>query len=140
MVHSFTPIGAILVEKTVFWNISMDRERHTVRLTRTSAPYVELSDIAASFGRIDRALLDIDRKQHRLLLDLREGPRRNDTEFETQMERYRKTLIVSFRRTALVVKTASGLLQVKRHIQEDGAIHAAVFMSEAQALQHLDRG
>ncbi|WP_394837023.1 hypothetical protein LVJ94_08955 [Pendulispora rubella] len=140
MVHSVTPMVAISVEKTIFWKIAVEREHQLVRLIRTPAPYVELTDINASFVQVDRALHDIDRRSWRLLVDLRDGPRRNDTEFEAQMDRYRKSLVTSFRRTALVVKSATGLLQVKRHMHEDGALHAAVFMSEIQAMQYLEHG
>jgi len=140
MVHPLTPMVAISVEKTIFWKIATEREHHMVRLYRTAAPYVEMADINASFVHIDRALTGIDRRSWRLLIDLREGPRRNDAEFETTMDRYRKGLVTSFRRTAIVVKSATGLLQVKRHMHEDGALHAAVFMSEIQAMQYLEHG
>ncbi|HWL85676.1 MAG TPA: hypothetical protein VNO21_07730, partial [Polyangiaceae bacterium] len=121
------------MEKTVYWHISIDRDRSVVRLTRTSAPYRKLTDVTAAHALIDHTLTDVDRKRHGLFLDLREAPSRNDPEFEVQLERLRKAQTATFKRTALLVKTASGLLHVKRLIQQDRTLNAAVFMSEAQA-------
>jgi len=135
----FTPIGFVSVENTVYWQLSIERERDLVRLTRTEVPYEEMSEIGPSFSSIDRALIEIDRKRFDLLLDLRQGPRRNDIDFETHIDRHRRALLGSFRRTALIVKTAAGLLQVKRHLQQDGIARGAVFMSEEQALEYLER-
>jgi len=135
------PLGTpISIEDAVYWHIAIDREQRLVRFIRTPEPYVQLSQIGISFMLVDRALADVERKQFRLLVDLREGPRRNDAEFEAQMDRFRRALVLSFRRTALLVKSATGLLQVKRHMQTDGATHAGVFMAETQAIQHLQRG
>ncbi len=135
----FTPIGFVSVEDTVYWQVSIERERDLVRLTRTPVSYVELSEIGSSFLLIDRTLIEVDRKRFDLLLDLREGPRRNDADFETHVDRHRRALLGSFRRTAIMVKTAAGLLQVKRHLQEDGNNRASVFMSEEQAMGYLER-
>jgi len=140
MVHSLTPMVAISTEKIVFWNVAIDRERHLVRIARTEAPLTQLADIPASFAQLDRALADVGRKHFCLLIDLREGPRRNDAEFEANVDRWRKALVISFRRTAVLVKTAAGLLQVKRHLQEDRASHGAAFTSEAEAMRYLERG
>ncbi|WP_394822758.1 hypothetical protein [Pendulispora albinea] len=139
MVHSFTPGATVSMEKSVYWQLTIDREHRLVRLVRTPEPYAQLVDIGASFLFVDRQLVDVDRKQYRLLVDLREGPRRNDSAFEAEMERFRRALVVSFRRTALVVKSATGLLQVKRHMQQDGALQAGVFMGETQAIQFLQK-
>ena len=84
------------------------------------------ADVASSTGLPDRS-------GWRLLLDLREGPSRNDDDYETTFKRYRGTVFAGFERRAALVKTAMGELQVRRlarDAQDDGQ---QVFDDETEA-------
>jgi hypothetical protein len=65
---------------------------------------------------------------------MRHAPPRNDPAFETAMRGLRDAVEVRFARTAVLLDTAVGLLQVTRLTREDGAGTFAT-QSEAAALR-----
>lgn len=107
-----------------------------VRMRRTSAPYPTLADMERDYEAVLATFDRIGRERKVLLIDLREGPRRNDPAFEDVIRRLRPKLFRGFRLAAVVVSTAVGALQVKRHMREDG-MGAEVFHDEHAAIEWL---
>jgi hypothetical protein len=92
--------------------------------------------MAAIHAQIGRALDQLGRERHTLLVDMRRAPLNNDPAFERAAKRARAILVRGFPRVAVLVQTAVGALQVKRHVRSDG-LSIPVLGDEAQALDFL---
>ena len=122
-----------------FFALALDTERSLVRWTRTPLPLATVDEFEDIARKTVLALLPIDRGTHVLLVDLRESPMRNDEAFEQAALRFRKDVHRGFQRSAVLVKTHAGQLQIARHIKErpaDAAAHQT-FLDEAEALAYL---
>jgi NADH-quinone oxidoreductase subunit F len=71
-----------------------------------------------------------------MLLDLREGPGRNDASFEAAMLPAIGNLLSRFARSAMLVKTAVGRLQLQR-LGRETSMPMSVFHDEQEALRFL---
>ena len=71
-----------------------------------------------------------------MLLDLREGPGRNDASFEAAMLPAIGNLLSRFARSAMLVKTAVGRLQLQR-LGRETTMPLSVFYDEQEALRFL---
>jgi hypothetical protein len=121
------------------WIITEDTERSFVRITRTTAPFDSLAELEAAGMHLEQALNDARRRCTGVLVDLREGPLRNDPEFEKAMGKLRLAIYRGFKRSAVIVRTAVGKLQVARHAREDQAPGFGAFLDEPDAIAHLVR-
>ncbi|EYF02822.1 hypothetical protein [Chondromyces apiculatus] len=120
---------------TPYCEIQHDPERALVRVTRNERPYQSLDDLDVEISQVGAALAGV--KGHwRLMVDLRAVAPRNDPAFEMAVARLRDCMFRHPERIALVVKTAVGALQVKRHVREDH-VDAEVFEEETLALGYL---
>jgi hypothetical protein len=120
-----TPYGTIL------W----DAKHSIARFTRTSLAYATIADIEREGVEVERALQKVGKT--RLLVDLRAVTPRNDPGFEIAIARFRAKLLGGGQQVAILVQTAMGALQVKRHMREDG-FAVEVFTQEEEALAYLD--
>jgi hypothetical protein len=109
---------------------------HLVRVTRLSAPYDGIEQAESDM----RAMIDVGNARslgtRKLLLDLREGPMRNDEGFEEMLGRYRVHFFTRFAAVAILVKTAVGKLQVSR-LAKNEHTRTHIFTDEKAALAHL---
>jgi hypothetical protein len=132
--ESYARSGTRLLE-TAYCTIDWDRQHGLLRFARTEQPYPSTATIEHEAIEIERA---IDRMRGaRILVDLRLAAPRNDPDFEAVMKKYRRKLFDRAERAAVLVRTAVGALQVKRHMREDGH-HVEVFQAEEEALNYLD--
>ncbi|AKT39876.1 hypothetical protein [Chondromyces crocatus] len=122
---------------TAYCTIEHDLSRSLVRLTRNAVPYRTIEELDGEIAVIG-TVLDGVKGQWRLLVDLRSVPLRNDPAFEAASARLRDRMFRHASRIALVVKTAVGALQVKRHVREDH-VDAEVFDDERLAMNYLLR-
>jgi hypothetical protein len=118
--------------------VSSEPAQGILRFSRTELPYPSLDEMIELHERIGRTFDRLGRDRHVLLVDLRRGPLNNKPDFETAMARGRAILVRGFPRVAVLVQTAVGMLQVRRHLREDG-IPGDVFTDEAEALSYLAR-
>jgi hypothetical protein len=132
--ESHVRVSSRLLE-TAYGIIDWDRQHNVVRFTRTETPYPSTAVIDHEAMEIERALERV--RSVRLLADLRQAAPRNDPEFEAAMKGFRRKVFERAERAAVVVRTAVGALQVKRHMREDG-FRVEVFQSEEEALSYLD--
>jgi hypothetical protein len=102
-----------------FFQIIHEDERHLLRVIRSAQRFKSIKDGQRSFQTAADAASSIDKQSTRLLIDLRCGPMRNDPEFEEATKDARRQLFEGFSRSAVLVKSAVGLLQVNRHAKED---------------------
>ena len=86
---------------------------------RTAARIEVLPDIERSFDEVARILAKIERKNYRLLVDVRRSSGRNDEGFEAELKKHRGKLLSGFLKTATLVLSPAGLLQIQRYAKED---------------------
>jgi hypothetical protein len=117
-----------------WFRIEHDAMLDIVRIVRTAEP---LPADGASIGRIFAELGDALQRfaGSKALLDMRGGPRggRNDAVFEAQVPKATQSLERTFKRVAVLVRTAVGKLQVRRVAGRTNS----VFQDEGEALKYL---
>ncbi|MEQ8453739.1 MAG: hypothetical protein RLO52_14190 [Sandaracinaceae bacterium] len=91
-----------------------------VRVIRHDVPFDTLEDVVTAYGGAADALERMDRARMGVVVDLRSAPSRNDPAFEATVAPLRKRLFTDFARRAVLVRSAVGKLQVKRHAAQDG--------------------
>lgn len=122
-----------------YWIV--DIEDGVLGLRRTEKRSTDMAAFLRSFDGIYAALAPSMPAETYLLIDLRRSVGRNDPEFETQLAERRRELFRRFKRSCVLVQTAIGRLQVKRHVDEDGfGDRVSVFDNEAAALAWLREG
>jgi hypothetical protein len=122
--------------RTKYWTIEAQPGTSIFRLRRNSLVTESLEDMERDNAALIAALARFRPEKNDLLLDIREGPMRNDRDFEVRVRPYVLQVIERFRRVAMLVKTPVGRLQVTRMHQEAG-LPVPVFIDEAAALAHL---
>jgi hypothetical protein len=118
------------------FHLRLHSVRRLVVLHRTREPFDTTAALDECFAALERSILHLRRDTHFLLTDVREGPVRNDPEFERTFAVHRQRLFQGFRRIAVVTATAVGGLQVARHARADNS-GAQAFGSVEDALRYL---
>ncbi|KFA86746.1 hypothetical protein [Archangium violaceum] len=103
-----------------YFTALVDEGTGIVRNIRGDKPFTSMRDLEVSFEGLIKALDDLGRARHTLLIDIRAAPGRNDPEFEAALQRFRLRWIGGFRKVGVLVQSAVGLLQVKRYAKQDG--------------------
>src|SRR4051812_12395175 len=116
--------------------LTTEADSRLVRYVRTNVPYPSLEEYEYLHERIAATLDQLGRKQHVLLVDMREAVLNNNPAFERAASRGRQLLVHDFRRVAVLVKTAVGALQIGRHIRED-SLDMPIFNVETAAVSYL---
>lgn len=109
-----------IVFSSQFWEMRVDADRELVWLTRTEAPVGSIDELRAANQDVILAM----RPQHLrwgLVVDMRRAPARNDPEFEAAMRPLREAVERRYARTALLLASAAGVLQVQRLARQEGA-------------------
>lgn len=109
-----------------------------VRWRRNDVPYASYDDVRLCHEELAWHLDQHGRAGRGLLVDMRGAQLNNDPEFEAVATAARELLVRGFGKVAVLVATAVGALQVRRHIREDGR-DIPVFQDEAEAIAHLLR-
>jgi hypothetical protein len=120
---------------TSYANVFWDATRSFVWFVRTELPYATIADIEWEGFAVERALLKVG--QVRLLVDLRAVMPRDDKSFEIAIAKFRRKLLGGDRQVVILVRTAMGALQVKRHLREDG-FRVEVLTQEDEAIAFLN--
>lgn len=117
--------------------VTYDSERHLVVYRRSARSYPTLEDAARSFNSARKGIPTRTALSHHVfLMDVREGPMRADPEFEKMMRETGPHVADSFKRAAVLVKTAIGKLQMNR-IRRERDAHLVVFDDESAAMAYL---
>lgn len=121
---------------TPYSTLVWDDIHSMARFTRSSLPYATLKDIEVEGSEIEKALRKVGKA--RLLVDLRAATPRNDPSFEAAIMKFRRKLFGGGQQVGVLVRTAMGALQVKRHMREDG-FGVEVFTEEPALIAYLRR-
>jgi hypothetical protein len=120
--------------------LELDRARRMLRFRRTAAPFPSVEEATAEFRAIAHLTTGIRRAEHVLLTDVRDAHGRNDEAFEAAVGQFRAELFAGFLRSATLVKTVAGKLQVQRLNREQRVGGPAVFQDETEAIAYLETG
>jgi sulfite reductase (NADPH) flavoprotein alpha-component len=107
------------LHESEFWVLEEFPEQRIAVLHRTPLPAVSLSALAADNDALLATLRD-DHRTFGLVVDTREAPLRNDNAFEQTMAKLRTELTVTFERTAVLLDSPLGELQVTRLERDEG--------------------
>lgn len=121
-----------------FLRVEHDAGQKLVRVRRSATPIPPNGDATTTMGKLRLALLPVDRSKTGLLIDMRLAPLRNDETIERVTQSF-QDVVRGFRRAAVLVRTATGLLQAGRTARE-GATDARPFLDEGEALAYLRSG
>ena len=98
----------------------VDRTCRLVVVYRTPRPFETLESVAESLDQSLVATVGIDRRTYSLLVDVRDGPSRNDPEFEKTLAEHRGKILRGYAKIATLTTTMVGALHVKRLATSDG--------------------
>ena len=116
--------------------IERDPSNRIIIYRRTTLPFASTHEMASAFDAVRMAVADMPLHDWSLLIDTREGPMRNDDAFEAALRPFRQQFTQRFARTATLVKTAVGKLQVARYAREEHR-EPRTFLDEAEAIAYL---
>ena len=119
------------------WFAVLERPRGSVQVTRTDRGFASAEEIERAHTEMEAVLDALERERRSILVDLRRAPSRNDPEFEQAMVAHRQRMFARFRRRAVLVRSAVGGLQVRRHARQDGHGDLEVFTDLEAALTAL---
>ena len=129
-----SPIEPLL--QTPYVTLRWNATHSFARFVRSERPFATIVDIESEGLKVERALEKAG--NIRLLVDLRAVTPRNDPGFEAAIAKFRRKLFGGCQRIVILVRTAVGALQVKRHMREDG-FPGEVFTDEGAAIVFLER-
>lgn len=123
----------------VFCSVSIDPVRHLVTFTRKAAPFPSLEKAKEVMGEVAKVGSTYSGLEgYALLVDSRAGPLRNDGDFENMMGEQREAMFGRFRRVAVLLRTATGLLQANRLArQRQSETQPGIFQDESDAVAWL---
>jgi hypothetical protein len=115
------------------WLMEDDGDQRVVWLVRRPVPFVSLLEVTNANAEVARKILPQHGKVG-VIVDMRQAPPRNDAGFEQAMQGLRAEVEARFARTAVLLATRVGVLQVNRITRTDGATSFAT-TDEAAALR-----
>lgn len=118
---------------TKHWLMEADAENRVVWLRRLPLPFASISEIASANEAVIQRI-EAAHARWGVIVDLRRAPSRNDPAFESAMRGLRAAVAAGFARTALLLATQAGVLQVSRLAREDGSM-SFVTTAEEMALE-----
>lgn len=115
------------------------REPQLVIFKRSPQPVLIEAELIDFLDRFDALLPQMLRRELSLLMDMRDGPMRNEPEYEERMNRALLRMGTGFRRLAVLMKSSVGMLQASRFRRERGGVVAALraFQGEQEARDYL---
>ena len=125
-----------IVHRSVWVTLERHDDKKLLVYRRSEVPFPSNDEMSAAFAALGDSLKGVHLEDWRLLLDTRLGPMRNDEAFEKAMKPYRTGFTARFARTATLVKTAVGKLQIARLAREEHREPHA-FDDEAEAIAYL---
>ena len=97
-----------------------ERRGRVVVVRRSAKGFDTLQEVERVHARLAEAVEALPRSNLGFYLDLRRAPSRNDPGFEEAIAPHRARFLSGWSRAAVVVESAVGGLQIRRHAAEDG--------------------
>ncbi|WP_434045185.1 MULTISPECIES: hypothetical protein [Sorangium] len=128
--------GLRQIERNPYTAIYHDSIQQLVALKRSSLHYPSIEVLEQNFERLEQAIGVISRHRAVLLVDARDAPFRNDDLFDEPFARRHARLVQGFKKTAVILRSAVGVLQVGR-ITKRSLTPVSTFTRPEDALLHL---
>ncbi len=109
-----------VIESNPYMLARFDSLRRLILVTRRQTAYPDMNTLHWAFDRLMASYSTIVRSEHRIIVDVRAAPSRNDEAFETALAVLRPASLGGFSRVVIFVRSLAGKLQVSRHAQTDG--------------------
>ncbi len=116
--------------------IAIDESRRLVRAVRTEQPLVSAQDISAMLAHIQGSLLTLPRPGYAILIDIRRALLADESRYSQDLVALRRELVSGFRKSAFLVETQVGRLQVQRFAREE-RLTTRVYTDEREAVAYL---
>ncbi|HTE50049.1 MAG TPA: cytochrome b5 domain-containing protein, partial [Kofleriaceae bacterium] len=127
------PAMSLLVANQ-YWAMAEDAERRLVVLTRSASPVSSIPYLIAQNEEVI-ARIRPEHAGYGVVVDMRQAVPRNDPEFENAMHQLRQELQFRFRRLAVLIESAMGVLQVDRLTRIEGGTQVFGTQSESAAFK-----
>jgi sulfite reductase (NADPH) flavoprotein alpha-component len=134
-------VSAAVLERLytgTYWTLEENPSRKLVVLQRTPLALASLADLQHENEQL-LSCLSSHHREYGLVVDTRAAPLRNDPEFEGAMARLRNVLTGHFKRTAVLLESKLGELQVTR-LERDERRPTLATRSESAALKFAAGG
>jgi hypothetical protein len=116
--------------------VTREESGRVIRARRTASPFGSAADMYAVEAQFLRALPIRDRFAVSVLVDVRDAPMLANDALEIEAVKVIDAMASEFERSALLVRTAVGALQVRR-IARTNSFRLELFEDEAVALAYL---
>lgn len=114
--------------------MSVEEQHGVVVITRSEVAFASILDVIQSTEAVLKYIESLSKMA--LLIDLRRALGRNDPSFESIIAPFGHRVVAPFRKSAVVVKSATGRLQLERQLRADKS-EALVFTSLEAAMAYL---
>lgn len=122
-----------------YFEVDLDPAAQRVIITRLGRTFESRVAAEEACRPVLDVLRAIDRASHTLLMDARLAVRVNDPAYEEWYAPFRHQIVSGFARAAVLVRTASGRIQVSRLTVADRLERTlAIFSDMAEANDYLD--
>ena len=128
--------GVRQIERNPYTSVHHDSAQQLVVLTRSSLQYPSIEVLEQNFDRIEQVIGLISKQRSVLLVDARDAPMRNDDRFEVAFAQRNARLLQGFQKTAVLLRSAIGVLQVGR-LSKGYVRPVGTFTRPEDALLHL---
>lgn len=143
MRNSTPPGSARASGVELYWDdyvtVIADPDGIVVYMIRSKIPHPSPEVMEASYMQVSLALDRYGRRGRCLLVDTRNALGRNDPEYDAAFRRARDRIDAGLLRIAVLLRTATGILQMMRLSEEDGTVRL-VTMNQEAALAYLRHG
>jgi hypothetical protein len=116
--------------------VTREEASRVIRARRTSVPFVSVADMYSVESQFLRAIPMRERYGMGVLVDVRDAPMLANDGLEIEAAKVIDAMASEFERSALLVRTAVGALQVRR-IAKTNPFRLELFEDEAAALAYL---
>ncbi|HEY6880406.1 MAG TPA: hypothetical protein VI299_20420, partial [Polyangiales bacterium] len=132
------PAAMTRLHTGTYWVLEEDARQKLAVLRRTPVAAASLEELSQENERVLRCLR-IDHRRYGLVVDTRQARMRNDSGFEDAMAKLRHELAGHFLRTAVLLESSIGELQVSR-IERDERRQSIATRSESTAFKFAQGG
>lgn len=116
--------------------VAVDERGRLVRAVRTSQALASLKDVGAMVAHAQSILRNLPRQRYAILIDIRRALLADESRYAKELVELRRELVSGFRKSAFLVETQVGMLQVQRFAREE-RLATRVYVDEADALTYL---
>jgi hypothetical protein len=132
-------MAARMLLENEYVTVALDRARGHVVITRLGRQFESPAHLTRVMAAAFKAAMASAGPGGLLLMDLRQGPGRNEPEYERAINALVAEHLVTIKRIAVLVRSAVGKLQVQR-LRRRVSETTSVFMEEEDALEFLQGG